>query len=108
MRWSWLLVGLCSSPYRAQLRHRRDDLVVGIPELVAARAEVLVALLVDGDLDRRALEVGEDLPLVDAVRPGGAEIAGGDHVAGQALEPDVPADVPHLELPFVRREALGV
>ena len=64
------------SPQRVQLGDRRDDLVVGVAELVAARAEVLVAHLVDGDLDRRADELGDDLPVGDVVGPRGAEIAG--------------------------------
>ena len=60
---------LADRPQRVQLGHRRNDLVVGVPELVAARAHILVAHLVDGDLDRRADERGDDLAVVDVVRP---------------------------------------
>src|SRR5262245_29605697 len=67
--------GNLTCPQGVHLFHRGDDLVVGVPELVATRAKVLVAHLVDGDLYRCPDERGHDLPVVDVVRPRRPEIA---------------------------------
>ena len=52
---------------RVELGHFGDDLVIGVAELVAARAVILVSELVGGDLDRRAGDHGDELAVVDVV-----------------------------------------
>src|SRR5262249_21780855 len=98
------------SPQRGQgvqLLRLWNYLVVGIAELVAARAQVLVARLVHRHLDRRADECGDDLPFLDEVRLGSAEIAGVDRIAGQTRQRRLSSDVPYLELTLVGGEVLG-
>src|SRR5271166_1042825 len=69
---------------RIQLLHLGDDLVIGVTELVAARAEVFVAEFVDGDLDRRADDRGHELAVVDGIGRGRAEITGLGQIADLA------------------------
>src|SRR5262245_40859630 len=96
-----------SGPQWAQLRDGRDHLVVGVAELVAARPEILVAKLVHGDLDRRADELGQDLPVRAVVGPRAAEIAALDRLAAQTRRLRCLPHVAYLELALVGREALG-
>src|SRR5215469_7347772 len=85
-------------PQRGELGHGLDQLVVRVPELVAASTHVLVAHLENGDLDRRADEHGDDLPVDEVVRTGSGEGAGVDGVAGSARQRHLPSDVPQLQV----------
>src|SRR5215469_1937887 len=96
-------IGVSFMPEGLRLLDLRDDLVVGVAELVTARAVVLAAQLVDGDVDRRTRERGDDLAVVDGVRLPRAEIACVRDVAAEARQLKTPAHEAELELRLFRR-----
>src|SRR5262245_13677891 len=67
--------GLADRPERIQFGHCRRDLVVRVAELVAACTVILFPHLVDRDLDRRADQFIDDLPVVEVVGPRRDEMA---------------------------------
>src|SRR5262249_29994554 len=104
VRWCSLRRRPGSRRQRAQLALLRDHLVVGVAELVAPRAIVLAAELVDSDLDRRAHERGHELSVVDEVGLRKPQVARIGDVAGEAWEPGLLADVSDLQHSLVLPE----
>src|SRR5262245_29816948 len=98
--------GCAASSQRAHEFLRLHDLVVGVAELVAARGEVAVTHLVDGDLDGRAADGSDDFAVLEVVRSRVALGARLRRISGQCGQGHLPADPAELELANARQVLL--
>src|SRR5208283_5721205 len=83
-------------------RRIRNDLVVGVAELVAAHTVVRVSELVDCEGIRVLRDLGYHLAALDLVRRGGALITIAHRIADVAGDGGTVTNVPNIHVPIGR------
>jgi hypothetical protein len=98
-----LIAGDRRQPQRVHDGHRGTISWLTYPNSLLRAPRYLSPILVDGDLDRRADEGGDDLRVVDVVGAGGGRIARAHRVAGRARERDPSSHVSPMGATLVGR-----